>query len=62
MLMKFVSAALLVSVAGAASAHHHFGGDMLCPELDPASLMSGLSLLLAGLAVMRNRGGKSPDA
>ena len=54
MVRKFVFAASLVSVAGVASAHH-IVEKMICPELDPASLMSGLSLLAAGLMVWRGK-------
>jgi hypothetical protein len=33
----------------------HSGPPAQAPEIDPASAMSGLSLLLGGLAVMRGR-------
>jgi hypothetical protein len=37
------------------------GKGMICPELDPSSVMSGLSLVAAGLVVWRGRKGKKVD-
>jgi hypothetical protein len=52
------------------AADHHFFGDppwhrgtghpLAAPEIDPAGAMSGLTLLLGGLAVLRGRGLKKP--
>ena len=36
------------------------GHAMAAPEIDPASAMSGLTLLLGGLAVLRGRSSKKP--
>jgi hypothetical protein len=65
-------AALLLGTAGAASADQRYrGGDhdwfhgrdtpsMLAPELDPASMMSGLTLLAGALVVLRGRRAAKP--
>lgn len=73
MTKKIVLAAWLLTMTGMAWAgqdfyfdqhyfdHHDRGGGMICPELDPSSMASGLSLLAAGLLVWRGRKGKRPD-
>jgi hypothetical protein len=66
-------AILLLSTAGAASADqdHHRGGDhdwfhegeehsVRAPELDPASMVSGLTLLAGALVVLRGRRAAKP--
>jgi hypothetical protein len=68
---KFCLAALLMTMAGVASAGDrdkcvHFWGIEWCmpdfdpkpvraPEIDPASAMTGLTMLAGGLAVLRGR-------
>jgi len=57
---------VLVTFAGTASAEHfkHFPNlkdpkpAVSAPEIDPASALSGLTMLLGGLAVVRGRRGK----
>jgi hypothetical protein len=70
MAKKVFLAVWLVTLTGVASAHGHEpihdavyepGKGMVCPELDPSSIMSGLSLAAAGLAVWRGRKGKKTD-
>jgi hypothetical protein len=61
-------AVLLVSAGGVAFAGDSKGNDwqpswwhhkpVSAPEIDPASAISGLSLLVGGLAVVRGRRGK----
>jgi hypothetical protein len=56
---------LVGGLTGVAVAHDdHFYNRRIgiaCPELDPSSVISGLSLLAAGLVVWRGRKGKKPD-
>ena len=59
MAKNILFATCLLTVTGVVSAH---GRGMICPELDPSSLMSGLSLLAAGLVVWRGRKGKRSDS
>jgi hypothetical protein len=70
MAKRLVLAIWLVTLTGVgvASAHDREpvfdfkpGKGMVCPELDPSSVISGLSLLAAGLAVWRGRKGKRTD-
>jgi hypothetical protein len=49
---------LAVALAAAATAHASVAA---APEIDPASAMSGLTLLLGGLAVIRGRSKKKQD-
>jgi len=58
----FALTLVLVSFAGTASAAHekHFKDPrpaVSAPEIDPASALSGVTMLLGGLAVMRGRRG-----
>jgi hypothetical protein len=58
MLRKIVFTAMMLTVAGAASAQLACttgGAPVTAPELDPSSLMAGLTLLAAGLALLRGR-------
>jgi hypothetical protein len=52
MITKLAAALVLVAVAGAACASVVVAQT---PEIDPASAMTGLTLLAGGLAVMRGR-------
>lgn len=70
MAKRLFLAVLLVTLTGVASAHdrkpvyepvYEPGKGMICPELDPSSVISGLSLVAAGLAVWRGRKGKRTD-
>jgi hypothetical protein len=71
MAKRLFFAVLLVTLTGVASAHvthepvfesaYKPGKGMICPELDPSSVVSGLSLVAAGLAVWRGRKGKRTD-
>jgi hypothetical protein len=59
-------AILLVTLTGVASARVYeppFRPEkvMVCPELDPSSVIGGLSLVAAGLAVWRGRKGKRTE-
>ena len=53
MVRKLTAALALLTLAGAASA----AVDIItrAPEIDPASAMAGLTLLVGGLAVLRGR-------
>jgi hypothetical protein len=73
MAKRLFLAVWLVTLTGGASASAHVsrepvfesiykpGKGMVCPELDPSSVVSGLSLVAAGLAVWRGRKGKKTD-
>lgn len=54
--------AITVAVEQDLFEHHPHKGRpaMAAPEIDPASAMSGLTLLLGGLAVLRGRSSKKP--
>jgi hypothetical protein len=51
---------LLGELLGICGNPGHGGNPTQAPEIDPASAMSGLSLLVGGLAVMRGRRKKQP--
>jgi hypothetical protein len=70
MVRHFCLAALLITLAGAASARdegeggngnnsggegEHSGHSLRAPEIDPASAMASLTMLAGGLAVLRGR-------
>jgi hypothetical protein len=58
MLRKIMLTALMLTIAGAAAATAlpcEAGPPFQAPELDPSSLMVGLTLLAGGLAVLRGR-------
>jgi hypothetical protein len=72
MKMQIVCLTLLLGTAGAARADHNYrGGDhdwfhgrdtpsLQAPELDPSSMISGLTLLAGALVVLRGRRAAKP--